>query len=506
MEEIWMSQKERRRLELLSRVRDKELTLVAVAELLPLSYRQCKRLWRRYQDEGDAGLVHRLRGQPSAHRIADVKRQAILALYAAHYAGFGPTLAAEKLAQRDDQHLNHETLRRWLIATGQWACQRKGSPHRQRRVRKPQRGELVQIDGSHHAWFEGRGAPAVLMVLIDDATNRTYARLYEAEDTRAAFDVFGRYYDQYGLPQALYSDRDSIYQVNAPAAASAPPPLTQFGRAMKQLNVRIILAYSPQAKGRVERRHGVFQDRLVKELRLAGIQTLTAANRYLDETFLPDLNTRFIVAPAAAADLHRKLPRGTRLAEVLCWEEQRVVTRDWTLSWAGRTYQIQRRHAALALVGRRVVVRELLDGRRQILYQGQPLQWSEIAVRPVPVTVLPVAPPAPTGAPLGCPPLRRKAPATGHPWRRWGIAASATTRRAGPPAPATDRDALKIGSPQKIKGKGGPKEIGSPYERVTKSGGAPRSTSVAVAGADGGAAQPRGHFYRAQQGDISKEL
>ena len=447
MEEIRMSQKERRRLELLSRVRDGGLTLVAVAELLPLSYRQCKRLWRRYQDDGDAGLVHRLRGQPSAHRIADANRQAILALYAAHYAGFGPTLAAEKLAQRDAQHLNHETLRRWLITAGQWACQRKGSPHRQRRVRKPQRGELVQIDGSHHAWFEGRGAPAVLMVLIDDATNRTYARLYEAEDTRAAFDVFGRYYDQYGLPQALYSDRDSIYQVNATAVASAPPrPLTQFGRAMKQLNVRIILAYSPQAKGRVERRHGVFQDRLVKELRLAGIQTLAAANRYLDETFLPDLNTRFIVAPAMAADLHRKLPRGTRLAEVLCWEEQRVVTRDWTLSWAGRTYQIQRRHAALALVGRRVVVRELLDGRRQILYQGQQLQWCEAAGPPESVVVPQAGPAGPCIAAL------RNAPAAGHPWRRWGIAASAATRRAGPPAPATDRIALKLGAPQKVKG------------------------------------------------------
>jgi len=415
MEEIRMSQKERRRLELLSRVRDGGLTLAAVAELLPLSYRQCKRLWRRYQDDGDAGLVHRLRGRPSARRIATPKRQAILELYAAHYVGFGPTLAAEKLAQRDGQHLNHETLRRWLIAAGQWACQRKGSPHRQRRTRKPQRGELVQIDGSHHAWFEGRGAPAVLMVLIDDATNRTYARLYEAEDTRAAFDVFGRYYDQYGLPQALYSDRDSIYQVNATAGAPAPPPLTQFGRAMQQLNVRLIPAYSPQAKGRVERRHGVFQDRLVKELRLAGIQTIAAANGYLDATFLPDLNTRFIVAPAAAVDLHRKLPRGTRLAEVLCWEESRVVTRDWTLSWAGRTYQIQRRHAALSLVGRRVVVRELLDGRRQILYQGQQLQWCEAAGQPVSV-VAPQAPPA-----VACTPARRKAPAVGHPWGRWGI-------------------------------------------------------------------------------------
>ena len=368
MGEIRMSQKERRRLELLARVRDEQLSLVEVAALLPLSYRHCKRIWRRYQDEGDAGLVHRLRGRPSSRRIADANRRAILDLYETHYDGFGPTLAAEKLAQRDGQHVDHETLRRWLITDGQWQRQRKRGRHRQRRERRAQRGALVQIDGSDHDWFEGRGPRAVLMVLIDDATNRTYARFYEAEDTRAAFDVFGRYYDHYGLPQALYADLDSIYRVNAPAALVAqPPPLTQFGRAMKQLGVQIVPAYSPQAKGRVERRHGVFQDRLVKELRLAGIQTLAAANDYLEQTFLTDLNARFTVAPASEVNLHRTLPHGTRLAEVLCWEEERVVARAWTLRWEGRAYQIQKRHAALRLVWRRVVVRELLDGRRQVL-------------------------------------------------------------------------------------------------------------------------------------------
>jgi transposase len=274
-----MSPKERRRLELLARVRDEELSLVAVAELLPLSYRQCKRLWRRYQEEGDAGLVHRLRGRPSSRRIADATHHRILELYRTQYEGFGPTLAAEKLAQRNGQHLDAETLRRWLITDGQWQRRRRHRRHRQRRERKPHCGELIQIDGSEHDWFEGRGPRAVLMVMIDDATNRTYARFYEAENTRAAFDLFGRYYDRYGLPQALYADLDSIYRVNPPeATAGLQPPLTQFGRAMNQLSVRIIPAYSPQAKGRVERRHGVFQDRLVKELRLAGLQTIAAAN------------------------------------------------------------------------------------------------------------------------------------------------------------------------------------------------------------------------------------
>jgi hypothetical protein len=443
-------------------VRDEELSLVAVAELLPLSYRQCKRLWRRYQEEGDAGLVHRLRGRPSSRRIADATHHSILELYRTQYEGFGPTLAAEKLAQRNGQHLDAETLRRWLITDGQWQRRRRHRRHRQRRERKPHCGELIQIDGSEHDWFEGRGPRAVLMVMIDDATNRTYARFYEAEDTRAAFDLFGRYYDRYGLPQALYADLDSIYRVNPPeATAGLQPPLTQFGRAMNQLSVRIIPAYSPQAKGRVERRHGVFQDRLVKELRLAGLQTIAAANVYLDESFLPELNTRFTVVAAQSAELHRKLPRGVRLDEVLCWEEERIVARDWTLSWEGRCYQIQKQHAALSLVGRRVVVRELLDGRRQLLYRGAKRHWHQLPVRPTPTAPPPAARPAVAAVGRYRVPGPRRGPSATHPWRRWGIAAGSGARRAGPSAPATDRVSLQISSPQDAPGEGG-----SPGERL----------------------------------------
>ena len=248
------------------------------------------------------------------------------------------------------------------------------------------------------------------------------------------FDVFGRYSDHYGLPQALSPDQDSIYQVNAAEIeAGAPRPRTQFGRAMQTLGVRVHCAHSPPAKGRVERRHQLFQDRLVKELRLAGIDTLTAANDYLEQTFLPDLIARFTVAAASATDLHRQLPRGLRLDEVLCWEETRVVARDWPLSWHGRAYQIDKRHTDLSLVGRRVVVRELLDGRRQILHRGVKLTWRQLAARPV----APVAQTVPT-AKLVMAPMMVKLAAR-HPWRRWGIAASAATRRAGPSAPATDR-------------------------------------------------------------------
>jgi Helix-turn-helix domain len=425
MGDIRMSPKERRRMELMARVRDGQLALVAVAELLPLSYRQTKRLWRRYRTEGDAGLVHRLRGRSSSRGIAPNRRRAILKLYQHWYADFGPTLAAEQLAKRDGHHLDHETLRRWLIHEGLWQRRRKRQRHRQWRERKPHVGELVQLDGSEHDWFEGRGPRAVLLVLIDDATNRTYARFYEAEDTRAAFDLFGRYYDRYGLPLALYPDRDSIYRVNL-AATDEPPaaaPVTQFARAMKQLGVAIITAHSPQAKGRVERRHGVFQDRLVKELRLAGSETLAAANRYLEDTFLPDLNARFTVRPAAAADLHRRLPRGVRLDEVLCWEERRLVARDWTVRYQGQYWQIDRRHVGLSLVGQRVVVRTLLDGRRQLLYRGQKLVNYQLPARPQP-------PPTPLIARRSNAP-RTNRPATDHPWRQWGIAVGRNFRRGG---------------------------------------------------------------------------
>ena len=414
MGEICMSRKERRRLELMARVRDQELTLVKIAELLPLSYRQTKRLWRRYRTEGDVGLVHRLRGRPSPRRIAQTKRRAILDLYQRYYADFGPTLAAEPLAQRDGQSVDHEPLRRWLIQAGLWLRRRNRQPHRQWRARKEHVGELVQIDGSEHDWFEGRGPRAVLMVMIDEATNRTLARFYPAEDTRAAFDLFGRYYDRYGLPHALYPDQDSIYQVNAASGdVTAEPPLTQFGRAMHQRGVGLSAAHSPQANGRGERRHGVFQDRLVKELRLVDIATLEAANRYLDETFLPALNARFTVPPSSPVDLHRKLARGQRLEEVLCWQEARVVARDWTLRWQGRFWQIDKRHAALSLVGRPVAVRTLLDGRRQLLYRGQPLTWRELPERPQPPPRLPAA---------SQPPRRRVTPAPNHPWRRFGMA------------------------------------------------------------------------------------
>jgi hypothetical protein len=233
------------------------------------------------------------------------------------------------------------------------------------------------MDGSHHDWFEGRGPKCVLMVIVDDATSRTWARFYPAETTAAAFDAFGRWAGRHGLPRSLYVDRHGIYRDE-----DHPERPTQFGRAMKELGVELIRARSPQAKGRVERKHAVFQDRLVKELRLRGIRDMAQANALLDGSFLDDLNRRYAIDPADDQDLHRALGPGVILGEVLCVRDERVVGQDWCVRWDNRWLQIGDSHAGLRLPRRRVLVRELADGRLLLEHQGQRLGFTELPARP----------------------------------------------------------------------------------------------------------------------------
>lgn len=377
-----MSRKERQRVGIMSSVQAGELNLVEAAEVLGLDYRQTKRVWKRYQDEGDAGLVHRLRGRPGQRRKPPEVRARILARYQERYADFGPTLAAEYLEQ-EGLLVDHETLRRWLLAENQRTVRRRRQRHRQWRERKPCFGAMIQLDGSHHDWFEGRRAKCVLMVMVDDATNRLWAQFFEEETTHASYDVLEGWVRKYGLPQSLYVDRDSIYRCEGLGSIAeqiaGKAPQTQFGRAMEPLGVELILANSPQAKGRVERMNGVLQDRLVKALRLAGISDLARANEFLARTYLPAHNRKFQKQPASPADAHRGVPRG--LNEVLSWEEQRVVQRDWTVQHEGKRYQIDRQHEALSLAGRKVTVRRLRDGTVQLEHRGVKLKWREVARR-----------------------------------------------------------------------------------------------------------------------------
>lgn len=340
------------------------------------------------------------------------ERKRAVALYVKQYAGFGPLLASEHLASDHGIIVDHETLRRWLLSAGLWASRRKREAHRAARERRPRRGDLVQIDGSEHDWFEGRGPRAVLMVMIDDATNKTLARFYEGEDTAAAYDIFDRYVRQEGLPVALYPDRDSIYVCTREARLEEElanvGPETQFARAMRELGVGLIPAHSPQAKGRVERRHGLFQDRLVKEMRLLGIRTLVAANAYLDGTFLALVNARYTVKARDPANGHQTRPTAATLALVLSWQEPRTVAKDWTLRWRNHRFQIDARHAALGLPGRRVVVAERRDGTLAILYSERLLTFRDA---PAPAT------PLPRPVALQTPRVTRRPPAADHPWR-----------------------------------------------------------------------------------------
>ena len=399
MEALKMSVKERRRLEVFARVGRGELKLGEASELLGISYRQARRLRMRLKRCGDVGLVHRLRGQSSNRKTDEAVRVRTIKLYRESYRDFSVTLACEYLESKHGIVVGRATLRRWLSAAGLLAARRRRSKHRTRRPRRKHRGELLQMDGSWHDWFEGRGPWCCLMVMIDDATSEVFARFYERETLTAAFDIFGRYATRHGLPRALYVDRAGIYRSDREPTSQElideEKPVTQFGRAMRELDVELILANSPQAKGRVERQNSTLQDRLVKAMRLEGIGTIDAANKFLainvagskgkatasvGLTFLSKLNERFGVEPARKANVHRTVK--TDLSEVLCEEEPRVVGRDWSVQWRSRLLLINKMHEELGLVSKRVTVREKADGTLRVMWDGQWLTWEEVTERP----------------------------------------------------------------------------------------------------------------------------
>jgi len=421
METLEMSKSERRRLEVLCQVRSKKLTLRKGSELLGIGYRQMKRVWSRYQAEGDGGLVHRLRGRKS-NRQGDARlRKRVLARYVKQYGDYGPTLAAECLAE-EGVVVPVQTLRRWLLAEGLWSRQRQRKQHRRRRARKEHFGELAQMDGSHHDWFEGRRAWAVLMVLIDDATGRIYARFFEEETLAAALTMFRDYALKYGFPQALYVDRAGIYRSDRePTSAeilAEKEPQTQFGRAMETLQVRLILAGSPQAKGRVERMNSTLQDRLVKALRRQRISDLAAANKYLEEEFLEPFNRKFGKAPAQAADLHRVVTGELDLPRVLAVQEERVVQNDWTVRWNNAFLQLPRSSGLQP--GQRVTVCAQLDGRVRLFSGDRELEYGTTRTEPRPQRRRV----QPRGVPTKS--IQGLKPAKTHPWRGRGQPSSPT--------------------------------------------------------------------------------
>ena len=422
-----MSTSELKRVGVMERVAAGTLKLGAAAQLLDISYRQAKRVYRRYRAEGAKGLKHRSAGQPSNRATAAEVRERALTLIREKYSGpvderFGPTLAAEHLVSEDQITVDHETLRRWMLDAGLWSRARKRSPHRRRRERKMHFGELVQLDGSFHEWFEGRGPQRCLLTLVDDATGRSQGRFSPQETIWAAVAVLRDWIEAHGIPQALYTDWKNVY-VRKPTEEerlTETVPVTQFGRMCAQLGIRIIPASSPQAKGRIERNHGTHQDRLVKKLRRTAIADLAAANAFLETEYWVEHNQRFARLPSSPDDFHVAVPRGVRLADVFRLEETRTVSNDWVVRYDNRYFQIERQsHRPPARAT--VQVYEAADGRIEIRYRDRVMRWQEIAPDSLLAkqTTSPKAwQPAPPPPAVATGRVRRNRPSVDHPWRR----------------------------------------------------------------------------------------
>jgi hypothetical protein len=376
---IEMSQRERDVLKVMAPVLRKERTQAEAARLLRVTDRTIRRKQRRIEAQGDRGVIHGLRGRRSNRALDEDLRQSVLDRYRKDYSpDFGPTLASEKLWERAGIAVGVTTLRRWLLEAGLWQPQRRRDTHRSHRQRRACFGELVQADGSHHDWLEGRGPTLVLLVMIDDATSKVIARFYPAETTEGYLDLLGRYVRKRGRMVELYTDYDSVFWSTD---AEGQPMLTQFGRALKALGITWIGAGSPQAKGRVERFNGTAQDRLVKELRLAKACTIEQANAVLDTVFLPWFNRRCTVAPASPNDAHRPLHPSMHLASILSVQESRKVRNDYTIQWNNHVYQLLP-PAYPGLRGGQVIVETHLDGTMHLRFQNHFLKYREVPLRP----------------------------------------------------------------------------------------------------------------------------
>jgi transposase len=388
-----MSYRETGRLKVISRIEFDELTVVDAAESIHISERQMYRILKRYHTEGEAGLLHRLRGRTSNVAFPKDERQRVLRLYRERYSDYGPTLFTEKLDEHHDIQISHQTVTRWLIKAGLWSGTRKKRPHRKKRDRRACIGSLVQFDGSHHAWFEDRGPMCCLLVAIDDASSRIFVRFAPSEDTLHVLSFWKEYLLRFGIPASVYTDFGSVYYDD-----QKKQPVTQYGRAMKKLEIQCIYAHSPQAKGRVERVNRTLQDRLLKALREQNISTIDEANRFLDAGFLDSFNRRFS-SPDSLTDIHRSAA-GIDLTSIFCFEANRHVYNDWTITWNAQFLQLLSSHAPLPPPRSKVVVRQWLDGSLHVFWNDNELSFVLFKTK-------------------NKPQLKKcLTPAADHPWRR----------------------------------------------------------------------------------------
>lgn len=412
---LTMSKRELTRLEVMQRIKDKRLTQKVAAEMLGLSVRQVKRLFRAFKTQGAKGLVSARRGKESNNRLDERVVQKALDLIYERYRDFGPTLAHEKLVEVHQLKISDESVRKIMIAEGIWKPKRAKRPEvHQMRERRACFGELVQIDGSDHAWFEERGPKCTLLVFIDDATGQLMELCFVPDETFLAYCEATRHYlECYGKPVAFYSDKHGIFRVNQERPLGITSGLTQFGRAMQELDIQIICANTPQAKGRIERANQTLQDRLVKELRLRDISDMESGNAYLSE-FREDFNRRFAVPPRSSHNAHRPLLKTDNLDWILTYQETRTLSKNLTAQFKNVIYQIQSNRPGYALRNAKVTVCENAKGEVTILYHNKSLSYT-IYQKPTQQSTV-----------VDSKTLNRQLrtptpPAPNHPWRRYGL-------------------------------------------------------------------------------------
>ncbi len=373
---VMMSERELNRIEVLSQVDDGRLTVSVAANILGLTTRQVYRLLKRFRSGGASAIRHRARDRAPNNQIHQATRDYALSLICENYADFGPTLAAEMLAEHHSFKVSCETVRKWMSEAGVWLPRKQRRQFHQPRLRRECYGELIQIDGSDHRWFEDRGASCTLLVFIDDATGTLMAlHFVPSESTFSYFEALERYLRAHGRPVAFYSDKHTVFRV-AKQDAKNGAGMTQFGRALSELNIEILCANSSQAKGRVERANRTLQDRLVKELRLAGISDIDAANVFLP-TFVARFNAKFARVPARPDDLHRALNiEPDRLQNILCRRERRYVGQQLTFSYERRRIMLEANDLSRGLVGKYVDTYAFPDGRFDVRWKGHSLPYT----------------------------------------------------------------------------------------------------------------------------------
>ncbi len=406
-----MSEKEITRLEIMQKIKDRRLSQKEAAAQLGISIRQVKRLWKAFQGQGAAGLISQKRGKPSNHQLKPEQLQQALDLIKSHYQGFGPTLAHEKLVEVHGLRISDERVRQLMIAEGLWKPKRARRKRvYQMRERRACRGELVQIDGSDYAWFEDRGPRCTLLVFVDDATSELLQLLFVPHESFFGYcEATRRYIEREGKPLAFYSDKHGIFHLNHPTAVQGDG-LTEFGRAMQALDIQILCANTPQAKGRVERANQTLQDRLTKELRLRGTCTPQEGNAFLPE-FMADYNQRFAVSPRSNFDAHRPLSPTDDLERILTRQDTRILSRNLSFQYNKRIYQIQTRRPSYAMCKAVVTVCEKANGEVLVLYKGHPLPYQIIQRQPHQAEVV-------TSKSVNQAVRQPTRPAPDHPWRK----------------------------------------------------------------------------------------